>query len=152
MTPRRLTAVALAAATAAATLGAGTAQAAQHDQHDQRTAVRIGAVQYDSPGRDDRSNRSLNAEWVTLVNHSRRAVDLQGWTLTDDSHHSYRFHHLWLGAYKSVKVHTGQGHNSARNVYQDRRSYVWNNDHDGATLRDARGHVVDHKSWGHHHR
>jgi hypothetical protein len=42
----------------------------------------LGSIQYDSPCRDNRSNRSLNAEWVTVTNTSRHAVNLRGWTLT----------------------------------------------------------------------
>jgi hypothetical protein len=29
-----------------------------------------------------------------------------------------------------VRVHTGVGRDTTANVYQDRRAYVWNNDHD----------------------
>ncbi|WP_326813975.1 MULTISPECIES: hypothetical protein [unclassified Streptomyces] len=38
----------------------------------------------------------------------------------------------------------------SRDVYQDRRTYVWNNDHDTATLRDAHGRTIDSTSWGYH--
>ncbi|MFJ1811215.1 MULTISPECIES: lamin tail domain-containing protein [unclassified Streptomyces] len=51
--------------------------------------MEISAVQYDSPGRDDRSNRSLNKEWVELTNATRQAVSLDGWTLKDASGHTY---------------------------------------------------------------
>ncbi|MFD7608680.1 transposase [Streptomyces mirabilis] len=36
---------------------------------------------------------------------------------------------------------------------QDRRQYVWNNDHDAAILRNDNGRLVDEESWGHgrHH-
>ncbi|WP_347878313.1 hypothetical protein [Streptomyces sp. KS 21] len=37
--------------------------------------MEISRVQADSPGRDDRSNRSLNAEWVELTNTTRDAVN-----------------------------------------------------------------------------
>jgi hypothetical protein len=114
--------------------------------------VVIGAVQYDSPGPDTRSTRSLNAEWVTVTNTGRSAVNLAGWTLTDTDRHTYRFHYLRLGGHQSVRVHTGIGRDTGRDVYQDRRAYVWNNTGDAATLRDNRGHLVDTKSWGRHHR
>lgn len=145
----RLAATALAAG---AVLGAAAlpAVAADHSpQHAQRSQVVLGAIQYDSPGRDTRSNASLNAEWVTVVNTGRSAVNLSGWTLSDDAHHSYRFTHLRLAGHAAVRVHTGTGRDTTANVYQDRRAYVWNNDHDTATLRNSSGRIADSKSWGH---
>ncbi|MFH8411116.1 lamin tail domain-containing protein [Streptomyces sp. NPDC018019] len=114
-----------------------------------RSPVVIGAVQADSPGRDDGSNRSLNAEWVTVKNTSRRAINLQGWTLTSErSHKTYRFNNLRLAGNQSVRVHTGRGRDAVRDIYQDRRDYVWHNQRDTATLRDHHRHTIDTKSWG----
>jgi hypothetical protein len=127
------------------------AAAADHGRnHSQpRSQVVLGAVQYDSPGRDTGTNASLNAEWVTVVNTSRRAVNLSGWTLSDADHHSYRFTHLRLAGHASVRVHTGTGRDTNTNVFQNRRNYVWNNDNDTATLRDDDGRVADTTSWDH---
>ncbi|MEU7154812.1 lamin tail domain-containing protein, partial [Streptomyces sp. NPDC045456] len=79
----RLAALALGSATlvGAAALPA-TATGAHTLPAHHRSPVVIGAVQADSPGRDDGSNRSLNAEWVTVKNTSHRPVNLKGWTLT----------------------------------------------------------------------
>jgi transposase len=66
----------------------------------------------DSPGPDNRSARSLNNEWVTVTNTGRNAVNIGGWTLTEASRHSYRFHSLRLAGHQSVKVHTGTGRNT----------------------------------------
>ena len=127
------------------------ASAADHGRpHPQpRSHVVLGAIQYDSPGRENRTNASLNNEWVTVVNTGRSGVNLTGWTLTNDARQTYRFTHLWLAGHSSVRVHTGIGHDTAANVYQDRRHYVWGNDHDTATLRDNHRHIADSKSWGH---
>lgn len=149
----RLTGTVLAsgALLAAATLPAAAAGHGHRDHRaPQRSSVVLGAVQYDSPGLDNRSNRSLNAEWVTVTNTGRNAVDLNGWRLSNDARQSYRFHHLRLEGHKSVRVHSGTGRDTNRDVYQDRRNYVWA-DVDTATLRDSRGHVVDSTSWGHRH-
>ncbi|WP_327365707.1 lamin tail domain-containing protein [Streptomyces sp. NBC_01217] len=146
---RRFTATVLAsgALVAAAAL---PATAADHDRgHGQsypRSAVVLGAIQYDSPGFDNGTNRSLNSEWVTVTNTSRYPVNLRGWTLSDESRNTYRFN-LWLAGRSSVRVHTGIGRDTSRDIYQDRRSYVWDAN-DTATLRDARGYRVDSTSWG----
>jgi hypothetical protein len=40
--------------------------------------VRFSYVQYDSPGRDTGSNRSLNAEWIRIKTYSNQAKRLKG--------------------------------------------------------------------------
>ncbi|MEV0982001.1 lamin tail domain-containing protein [Streptomyces sp. NPDC049915] len=149
---RRLTA---ATAVAAALVGAAALPAMAADHHDpsgERAAVTISAVQYDSPGRDDRSNRSLNAEWVEITNSTRRAVNLDGWTLSDEDGHTFTFHHYRLDGRSTVRVHTGEGRDARHDLFQDRRTYVWNNDRDTATLRNDHGRFVDDFSWGRQHR
>ncbi|MFF1838401.1 lamin tail domain-containing protein [Streptomyces sp. NPDC058231] len=142
---RRLTATVL---TAGALVAAAALPAAadSHVRPAQYSAVVLGAIQYDSPGRDTGSNRSLNDEWVTVSNTSRHTVNLRGWTLSDESRRTYRFN-LSLAGRSSVRVHTGIGRDTSRDVYQDLRRYVWDNS-DTATLRDQRGYRVDSKSWG----
>jgi hypothetical protein len=49
---------------AAVTLPATAAGHDDHGRQQQRSSVVLGSIQYDSPGRDNRSTRSLNAEWV----------------------------------------------------------------------------------------
>lgn len=109
--------------------------------------VRISGVQYDSPGSDRGGNLSLNAEWVRVTNYSSSAKTLAGWTLRDRSNHVYRFGTYRLGAGKSVRVHTGRGANTATNRYWGKGWYVWNNDTDRATLKNASGVTVSTKSW-----
>ncbi|GGU51441.1 lamin tail domain-containing protein [Streptomyces violascens] len=142
----RVVTLALAAGLATATVSASAAAKPPV----RRSPVVFGTIQYDSPGRDDRSQRSLNAEWVTVTNTGRSAVNLKGWTLTDRSHHTYTFHNLRLAAHQSVRVHTGIGRDTSRDVYQGRRDYVWNNNGDTATLRDNHGNVIAARSWGRH--
>jgi hypothetical protein len=145
---RRLTAV---AGVAAAVVGAVTLPAAAADHHQDRRhpAVYISGVQYDSPGRDDRSNRSLNAEWVDITNSTRRAVNLDNWTLRDEDGHTYTFHHYRLDGRSTVRVHTGTARDTRHDLYQDRRAYVWDNHSDTATLRNDHRRFVDDASWGH---
>ncbi|MFJ8364405.1 lamin tail domain-containing protein [Streptomyces sp. NPDC093984] len=145
VTSRRLTAAALSAAAATAAI-AVPAFAADHRAP--RASVQISRVQYDSPGRDDRSIRSLNQEWVDITNNTRRAVNLDGWTLSDRAGHTYTFHHYRLDGRSTVRVHTGIGRDSRHDLYQDRRAYVWNNIADTATLRNNHHQYVDSVAWG----
>ncbi|MGV9420018.1 lamin tail domain-containing protein [Streptomyces sp. NPDC003674] len=143
------------AAVAAAAVGAVALPAVAADHHypgRAHGAVYISSVRYDSPGRDDRSNWSLNQEWVDITNSTRRAVNLDGWTLRDEDGHTYTFRHVRLDGRSTVRVHTGVGRDTRRDLFQDRRAYVWNNDYDTATLRNDRGRFIDDVSWGRHHR
>ncbi|MFF7189611.1 lamin tail domain-containing protein [Streptomyces sp. NPDC008222] len=148
-TARRLAAVALTTAALGA-VAALPASAAGHPAPQHRPDVQISRVQYDSPGRDDRSNRSLNGEWVALTNTTRSAVNLDGWTLSDRDHHTYTFHHYRLAGRATVRIHTGIGRDTRTDLFQDRRAYVWNNDSDTATLRNQRGRTIDTVAWGRH--
>ncbi|MDT0439923.1 MULTISPECIES: lamin tail domain-containing protein [Streptomyces] len=109
--------------------------------------VVIHHVWFDSPGPDDRSNRSLNAEWVQIRNTGRSAVALKGWVLKDASNHRYTFKDVRIGAGKYMKIRTGKGTDTASDKFQNRRAYVWNNTSDTATLTRAGGSKVDSCSW-----
>ncbi|MFE1444401.1 lamin tail domain-containing protein [Streptomyces sp. NPDC058739] len=153
VTARRLAAAVLAAG---AVIGAAAlpASAADHDRGPRGPKVEISAVQYDSPGRDDRSNRSLNKEWVELTNTGRHSVNLDGWTLEDEDGRTYTFDDYRLAGRSTVRIHTGHGRDTRTDLYQDRRHYVWDNRSDTATLRNDRGRFIDDESWGddrHHH-
>ncbi|MFF7550770.1 lamin tail domain-containing protein [Streptomyces canus] len=145
MTARRLSAAVLAAV---AIVGAVAlpASAADHARPE-RPRVEISAVQYDSPGRDDRSRRSLNKEWVELTNTSRRTVDLDGWTLTDEDGHTYTFDDYRA----TVRIHTGEGRDTDSDLYMDRRNYVWDSYSGTAALRNDHGRLIDDAAWGRHH-
>jgi len=159
---RRLTA---ACAVAAAVVGATAlpASAVGHHQGRAHGVVYISGVRHDSTGRGARSNAALNRQWVAVSNESRRAVDLNGWTLSDAAGRTFTFHHYALGAHATVRVHTGIGRDTRSDLYQDRRSEVWRTA-DRAKLRNDRGRLVDEISWGqcrvvthprrggHHHR
>ncbi|WP_055716103.1 lamin tail domain-containing protein [Streptomyces torulosus] len=142
---------------AAATLAAGAlisvvtlpASAADHARHE-RPRVTISEVQYDAPGRDDRSNRSLNREWVEITNTARHGVNLDGWTLENEDGRTYTFDDYRLRGRTTVRIHTGFGRDTASDLFQGSRHQIWGNRSDTATLRNDRGRFIDSESWGHH--
>ncbi|MEU9804124.1 lamin tail domain-containing protein [Streptomyces sp. NPDC051000] len=145
---RRLLASVLAVG---ALIGAAAIPAAAHDDdrrghRDRLSSIVIGDIQDDSLGRGH-DNRALNREWVEVKNTGRHAVNLRGFTLSDRDGNRYRFDHLRLDGRSSVKVHTGRGRDTDRDVYQDRRHQIWD-ERDTATLRDDRGRVIDTETWG----
>ncbi|MET7860370.1 lamin tail domain-containing protein [Streptomyces sp. NPDC005318] len=149
---RRIAATALAAGSVVAVVAMPASADGGHGhgrQHQTYAKVVLGHVQYDSLGRDNRSDRSLNGEWVSVTNTGRSSVNLSGWTLSGQDGSRFRFGYLRLPAHATVRVHTGHGRNTSRDVYQDRRNHVWSNYAGKATLRDNRGRTVDTESWGH---
>ncbi|MFK0257894.1 lamin tail domain-containing protein [Streptomyces sp. NPDC090445] len=144
---RRLLAAALAAG---ALIGAAAVPAAAHDgdRRDHRgrySSIVIGDVQHESSR--GRGRQDLNREWVEVRNTGRHSVELRGFTLTDSDGNRYRFNRLRLDGRSSVKVHTGHGRDTHRDVYQNRRHQIWD-ESDTATLRDDHGNVLDAESWG----
>ncbi|MFD0684285.1 lamin tail domain-containing protein [Actinomadura fibrosa] len=132
-------AVAIAGAVGAGVLAAAPAEAA--------SAVQIYRVYFDSPGSDNRSNASLNGEWVQLFNTSKTSRQLKGYKLRDKTGYTYTFGSFKLGGRKSVYVHTGKGKNGSTHRYWGRGSYVWNNTGDTAYLRYPSGSTADKCSW-----
>ncbi|WP_307827798.1 lamin tail domain-containing protein [Planomonospora sp. ID82291] len=110
-------------------------------------AVEIVKVYYDSPGADRRSNSSLNAEYVTIKNITRRTIDLEGWTIRDKAAYRYTFGPIVLKPGKTLTLRTGQGDDGTSSVFWNRRAYVWNNDTDTASLRNASGKLIDSCSY-----
>lgn len=111
-------------------------------------AIQIRRVTYNSPGTDNWSNTSLNAEWISLINRSSTAKRLTGWTIRDKAGHVYRFPTYTLPAGKYMAVHTGRGTNNALHLYWRSGNYIWNNTGDKAYVRNANGTLVDTCSWG----
>jgi hypothetical protein len=112
--------------------------------------VSFSRIYVDSPGRDTRTNASLNAEWVRLTNNTSRGIQLRGWTVRDVARHVYTFSTYTLGARKSVYIHTGRGTNGrpdAGHRFWQSGNYIWNNTGDTAILRNAAGTQIDSCSW-----
>jgi Lamin Tail Domain len=128
------------------TLGSPAALAAPA-AHRAPSPVVISEIFYNSPGSDRGSNVSLNAEWVKLRNRTGHPVSLFRWTLRDTSRHVYHFGNYSLRAHGTVRIHTGSGRDTQRNLFQDRGWYVWNNDGDTAILRGPAGNNRDRCSY-----
>jgi len=85
----------------------------------------------------------LLGETVTITNAGDTAVNLTGWTIADEGASStYTFPVFSLPPGADVSLHTGEGSDNATALYWGRKTAVWNNDGDTATLADADGTVV----------
>ncbi|HEX8345384.1 MAG TPA: lamin tail domain-containing protein [Actinoplanes sp.] len=114
-----------------------------------RQAIQIMSIQYDSPGRDNGSNKSLNAEWVEVQNTGQTRVDLEDWTLSNGDR-EFEFPEFTLRPGRTVMVHTGKGYDGEprnHDLYWGSSKYAWGNDSDTATLHDDDGRRVDVCEW-----
>lgn len=108
-------------------------------------SIEIVGIEADPPGPD---SENLNAETVTLRNKGRRAVQLEGFRLSDRSNNTYIFPNFSLAGGATVVLHSGRGRDDDRNLYWGSSSPIWNNDGDTAFLRDPAGNTVDVFSYG----
>jgi hypothetical protein len=107
----------------------------------------IQSVQFDSPGDDNFSTESLNAEYVKIKNACNTDKNLKKMTLGDEDAIKFTFPKFTLESGKSVKVHTGSGNKNARHLYMGELNYVWNNGTDTAFFRSKGGKLVSRCAW-----
>jgi len=113
-------------------------------------SVQFTRINYDAPGKDRRTRKSMNGEWFRLTNKTSCTINLKGWTVRDAGGHVYRFAaDAYLGAGRSVHIHSGSGTNGSPTLhrYWHARSHVWNNGGDTATLRSNTNKTIDTCRW-----
>jgi hypothetical protein len=112
--------------------------------------VQFSLVQYNSPGRDTTSNKSLNGEYWRITNKTRATINLKFWTVKDRAGNTYRFPSYTLAAGRYVLIATGKGTNNRPSFwrYWGRKGHVLNNTGDALYLRSSTGKLIDSCSWG----
>lgn len=89
------------------------------------------------------SGLNLQDEWIQISNTGPSPVSLDGWKIEDEgSKHTYTFPSYTLNAGSTVTVYTGEGTNTATELYWGSKSTIWNNDGDTAYLYDDSGKLV----------
>ena len=78
------------------------------------------------------------AETVIVANLGR-SVSLKEWTLRDSQGNVFIFPNLFLAAGTEVRIHTGQGDDTAVHLYWNRDTAVWEEQGDTVVLADERG-------------
>jgi hypothetical protein len=132
----RIYAWALFAAILALTMGTAMAQG---ETNSTESKITITSASFVAPSPE---KENLDGEWVEVANQGDADENLAGWALSDEQNHTYTFPDFVLAAGASVKIHTGSGSDTDKDLYWSRTSSVWNNSGDLATLLDAAGNVV----------
>lgn len=106
--------------------------------------VVVSRIHADAEG-DDSEN--LNDEYIVFTNRGDEAVDLSGWTLSDEAGFTYEFPDgVTLPAGVTLTLHVGGGEDTETDLYWGRSRPTLNNDGETVTLRDASGTVVAERS------
>lgn len=83
-------------------------------------------------------------EVVTITNECG-PINLQSWTLKDESRKTYTFGPIQI---QKIKLHSKQGNDSTTDIYWNLKTNVWNNDRDSLYLFDEGNNIVHHNSYG----
>jgi hypothetical protein len=111
-------------------------------------SVEFSEIQYNSPGADSGSNKSLNQEWVVIKNTSDHRMELTGWEVREvRDANVFEFPTFRLGAGEKVTIYTGTGNDTDHKLYWGLDDYVWDNNRDVALLKNRAGDVVDRCSY-----
>ncbi len=91
--------------------------------------------------REINNGGTLSQEQVVLTNIGAK-VNLVGWTLADGEGHKFTFPDLTLLSNAEVKVHTGNGANTATDLYWGQADVRWGATGTVAYLRDPDGRLI----------
>ncbi len=109
--------------------------------------VIIKDVNYDAKGLDQ---HNLNGEWVEIQNKWNHPVNLKGWYIFDYSLENdvkYYFGDFTLEPGKSVKIHTGTGNDTEKDLYWNWNEPIWGHIADLAYLYNESGELIDSYQW-----
>ena len=106
----------------------------------------VAEIHADAAG-DDREN--LDDEYVVLANRRESAVDLSGWSISDESGATYTFSDgTELAAGAELTLRTGAGTDTSGEYHWGSGRPVWNNAGDTVTVRAANGTVMTQRTYG----
>ena len=101
--------------------------------------VAIAEIHPDAQGNDW---QNLCDEYIVIENREDIAVDLTGWTVSDEANHRYLLPSFILRAKAAVTLRTCLGKNTESELFWGSRSPIWNNDGDTIFIRDSEGQLV----------
>ncbi|UPV99889.1 lamin tail domain-containing protein [Halorussus gelatinilyticus] len=103
-------------------------------------SLAVAEVHADARGDED---ANLNDEYVVLRNAGDRAIDLSGWTVSDEADHRYVFPEgTKLAPGETLTLRTGRGTDGGGDYHWNADAPVWNNAGDTVFVRDADGSLV----------
>jgi micrococcal nuclease len=84
----------------------------------------------------------LIAEYIVIENQGDRALNMTGWTVSDEANRRYLIPNFVLAPKARVTLYTGLGKNTDTNLFWGSRTAVWNDDGDTVFIKDAAGSLM----------
>lgn len=108
-------------------------------------SVEINKLAFNPPGPDTGRDSSLNQEVIVLKNLTGRTKVMDGWRIVDRGRdNTYVFENYSLEPGTKVRIHTGAGTDTHRDLYWGLNHHVWNNGGgEAARLLASDGDMVD---------
>jgi competence protein ComEC len=103
--------------------------------------VKITNIFYDGAGTTEAD------EYVEIQNEDTLPVQLQGWSLSDESNHVFDFPAYLMQPGQVCRVYTNEDHPEWCGFNFGSGEAIWNNSGDTATLRDGQGNLVNQYSY-----
>jgi competence protein ComEC len=98
--------------------------------------VKITSIFYDGSGTAEPD------EYVEIRNEESQPVQLQGWSLSDESNHLFTFPAYVIQPTQVCRIYTNQDHPEWCGFNYAKGEAIWNNTGDTATLRDGQGNII----------
>lgn len=89
-----------------------------------------------------------NDEYVVFKNVGSVALDLTGWSISDEANQSYLVPRFTLAPGKTFTLHNGSRKNTDAALYWGRQKTAWNKGGDTVIVKDATGHFVASYMYG----
>lgn len=104
--------------------------------------VRIAGYQFEPPYTPEKN--FLDEEWIILKNTGDYTVNLTGWRIRNRNYKkTLVLPEFYLEPGASVKIHTGEGLNTADDIYMNMKDPVWDNELDIITVFDSELRMVE---------
>lgn len=91
---------------------------------------------------------NLRKQYVYIENRGPSPVDMTGWHLQNRNGAAYDFAHFRLESGEAVRLRTGKGTDTDKDLYWGLRSSVWRRKGDIVSLFDRLWNLVDQKGYG----
>jgi phosphatidylserine/phosphatidylglycerophosphate/cardiolipin synthase-like enzyme len=92
---------------------------------------------------DGEKGRSEPDEYVEIRNDDTASIQMDGWTLRDESNHVFTFPAHMMQSGQTCRIYTNEDHPEWCGFSYGSGSAIWNNSGDCAELRDSEGTTID---------
>lgn len=102
--------------------------------------ISINKINANAPGNDE---ENVNGEWLEINNQGKETLSLDSYYLKDESNNLFTFPAIFLKGNGTLRIYSGKGKNTNKEIFWQSDRPIWNNDSDCAYLFDNQSLMVD---------